>query len=198
MGSRALLLALLAAACRDAGAPVARVDRRTVVTTAAAQVAASAASTQATTTRRTALVSAVERAAGAVVSINVTSTREAPPRSPWDFFFVPEGARVVQGYGTGFVIRPNGIVLTNQHVVANATRVVVTLADGTDLPARVLGEDPLTDIAVLKVDRQALPTATPGHGRASTAERAATQTRLPIIAWTLHTAGSRLSSRSSS
>ena len=142
---------------------VARVDRRTVVTTAAAQVAASAASTQATTTRRTALVSAVERAAGAVVSINVTSTREAPPRSPWDFFFVPEGARVVQGYGTGFVIRPNGIVLTNQHVVANATRVVVTLADGTDLPARVLGEDPLTDIAVLKVDRQALPTATPGH-----------------------------------
>ena len=95
-------------------------------------------------------MSAVERAAGAVVSINVTSTREAPARSPWDFFFVPEGARVVQGYGTGFVIRPNGIIVTNQHVVANATRVVVTLADGTDLPARVLGEDPLTDIAVLQ------------------------------------------------
>ena len=51
----------------------------------------------------------------------------------------------------------NGIILTNQHVVANAQKVVVTLSDGTDLPAKVLGEDPLTDIAVLKVDRQGLP-----------------------------------------
>ena len=97
-----------------------------------------------------------------MVSINVTSTREAPARSPWDFFFVPEGARVVQGYGTGFVVRPNGIIVTNQHVVANATKVVVTLPDGTDLPARVLGEDPLTDIAVLRVERQGLPTVAPG------------------------------------
>ena len=64
---------------------------------------------------------------------------------------------MVQGYGTGFVIRPNGIIVTNQHVVANASKVVVTLPDGTDLPAKVLGEDPLTDIAVLRVERQGLP-----------------------------------------
>ena len=70
---------------------------------------------------------------------------------------------MVEGYGTGFVIRPNGIILTNQHVVANADRVVVTLADGTDLPASVLGEDPLTDIAVLQVDRQGLPTVRTGR-----------------------------------
>ncbi len=57
----------------------------------------------------------------------------------------------------------DGIILTNQHVVANAQKVVVTLADGTDLPARVLGEDPLTDIAVLRVDRKGLPTVTPGR-----------------------------------
>ncbi len=114
-------------------------------------------------TRRTALVAAAERAAAAVVSINVTSRREAPPRSPWDFFFVPEGARVVQGYGTGFVIRPSGIIVTNQHVVANAEKVVVTLADGSDLTAKVLGEDPLTDIAVLHVDRQGLTTVVPGR-----------------------------------
>jgi serine protease Do len=163
MPRRALIVLLVAAAaCREraatGGAP------RMTVSTAAAQVAArTAADAQANSTRRTALVAAVERASGAVVSINVTSTREAPPQSPWDFFFVPEGARIVQGYGTGFVIRPNGIIVTNQHVVVNATKVVVTLSDGTDLPAKVLGEDPLTDIAVVKVDRQALPTVTTGH-----------------------------------
>jgi serine protease Do len=162
MRSGALLLLLVATACRDR---VATTRPDTVsVSTAAAQVAArTAADAQANTTRRTALVTAVERASGAVVSINVTSTREAPPRSPWDFFFVPEGARIVQGYGTGFLIRPNGAIVTNQHVVAKATKVVVTLPDGTDLPAKVLGEDPLTDIAVVKVDRQNLPTMPLGH-----------------------------------
>jgi serine protease Do len=158
--SSALALTLLALGCREQS-PVR--PSALSVTHSAAQVAARTASAQAQTSRRTALVAAVERAAGAVVSINVTSTREAAPRSPWDFFFVPEGARVVQGYGTGFVIRPNGVILTNQHVVANAQKVVVTLADGTDLPAKVLGEDPLTDIAVLKVERQALPTIAAGR-----------------------------------
>jgi serine protease Do len=113
--------------------------------------------------RRTALVAAVDRASAAVVSINTTSQRDQQPRSPWDLFFVPERSRMVEGYGTGFVIRPNGIILTNQHVVANAERVVVTLTDGSDLPARVLGDDPLTDIAVLQVDRKGLPTVTSGR-----------------------------------
>ena len=155
-----LTLALMAAACRESRPTP---DRAVSVTSSAAQVPARTAEAQALTSRRTALVAAVERAAGAVVSINVTSTREAAPRSPWDFFFVPEGARLVQGYGTGFVIRPNGIILTNQHVVANAQKVVVTLSDGTDLPAKVLGEDPLTDIAVLKVERQGLPAIAAGR-----------------------------------
>lgn len=162
MRSRALVLLLLAAACRERGV-AARPDTVSV-SSAAAQVAArTAADAQTGSARRTALVAAVERASGAVVSINVTSTREAPPRSPWDFFFVPEGARIVQGYGTGFVIRPDGIIVTNQHVVVNATKVVVTLPDGTDLPAKVLGEDPLTDIAVIKVERQNLPTVATGR-----------------------------------
>jgi serine protease Do len=113
--------------------------------------------------RRTALVAAVERASAAVVSISASSQRQARPPSPWDFFFVPERSRVVEGYGTGFAIRPTGVIVTNQHVVANAERVVVTLADGSDLPARILGEDPLTDIAVLQVDRKGLPTVTAGR-----------------------------------
>ncbi len=167
MRRQALALALLAAGCRERPAPTATgalAHSAVTVTSAAAQVStARSADAQAAGSRRTAIVAAVERASHAVVSINVTSTREAPARSPWDFFFVPEGARVVQGYGTGFLIRPNGVIVTNQHVVANAQKVVVTLPDGTDLPARVLGEDPLTDIAVLRVDRQELPTVTAGR-----------------------------------
>jgi len=113
--------------------------------------------------RRTALVSAADRVSPAVVSINVTSRQPVNQTSPWDFFFVPEQARVVQGYGTGFILRSDGIVVTNQHVVANAEKVVVTLPDGSDLSATVLGEDPLTDIAVLRVKRDKLPTVTLGH-----------------------------------
>ena len=110
--------------------------------------------------RRTALVSATERVAPAVVSIHVFSRERVSPRSPWDFFFVPEGAeRLVEGYGTGFAIRPNGVIVTNQHVVANAQRVVVTLGDGSELDGKVVGEDPVTDIAVVKVNRSGLPTA---------------------------------------
>jgi serine protease Do len=114
--------------------------------------------------RRTALVEATQRVAPAVVSIHVSSHERLTPRSPWDFFFVPEGAeRVVEGYGTGFVIRPTGIIVTNQHVVANAERVVVTLGDGAELDGKVLGEDPVTDIAVVKVDRSGLATAPLGR-----------------------------------
>jgi serine protease Do len=114
--------------------------------------------------RRTALVEATQRVAPAVVSIHVSSRERLTPRSPWDFFFVPEGAeRVVEGYGTGFVIRPTGIIVTNQHVVANAERVVVTLGDGAELDGKVLGEDPVTDIAVVKVERTGLATAPLGR-----------------------------------
>ena len=117
----------------------------------------------ASSSRNTALVTAADRVSPAVVSINVTSRRQAPRRTPWDFFFVPQGAQVVQGHGTGFIVRPTGIILTNQHVVANAERVVVTLPDGSDLPATVLGEDALTDVAVLKVQRSGLPTVALGR-----------------------------------
>src|SRR5215210_2571579 len=135
------------------------------VSSAGAQAAARTGAVQGNVdaSRRTALVAAADRVAPAVVSINVSSRQQVTPRSPWDFFFVPEGARVVQGYGTGFIVRPSGIIVTNQHVVANAERVVVTLPDGSDLPATVLGEDPVTDIAVLRVKREGLPTVAVGH-----------------------------------
>jgi len=163
--SAALLVFAGAWACDRAEPPVHR-------SSAGAQAAAvqpqrpqsaPAAQTAIDASRRTALVTAAERASAAVVSINTRARRELRPSSPWDLFFVPERSRLVEGYGTGFVVRPNGIIITNQHVVANADRVVVTLPDGTDLPGQVLGEDPLTDIAVIKVDRQGLPTVRPGR-----------------------------------
>jgi serine protease Do len=165
--SAALLLVLGVTACERPAPPVR-------VSSSGAQSAAQERVTQGATergarqgaidaSRRTALVTAAERASNAVVSISASSRREARARSPWDFFFVPERSQLVEGYGTGFVIRPDGIIVTNQHVVANAERVVVTLPDGTDLPATVLGQDPLTDIAALQVKRRGLPTVSPGR-----------------------------------
>src|SRR5215207_2721902 len=159
--SASLLLAaeLACIGCRDAP------ERELRVATAGAQASSRAASAQnaVDVSRRTALVTAADRVSRSVVSINVTSRQQVTPRSPWDFFFVPEGARVVQGYGTGFILRSSGIIVTNQHVVAGAERVMVTLPDGSDLPATVLGEDPVTDIAVLRVKRDGLPTVAVGR-----------------------------------
>ncbi len=59
--------------------------------------------------------------------------------------------RETQGAGSGFVIDPAGFIVTNDHVVANADHIVVTLSDGTDLPASVVGVDQLTDVALLRV-----------------------------------------------
>jgi serine protease Do len=63
----------------------------------------------------------------------------------------PGGHQKVFGAGSGFIIDPSGIIVTNNHVVGGASRITVSLADGTQLPAHVLGIDQLTDIAVIKV-----------------------------------------------
>jgi serine protease Do len=160
IGCSAVLLLAAGLGCDRQTPPAVRVSSAGAQATAPERAARQAAVDQ---SRRTALVTAAERASRAVVSINATARRAGRARSPWDFFFVPERSRLIEGYGTGFVIRPEGIVVTNQHVVANAERVVVTLPDGSDSPATVLGEDPLTDIAVLKVKREGLATVTSGR-----------------------------------
>ncbi len=68
--------------------------------------------------------------------------------------------REVSGVGSGFIIDPSGYIVTNNHVVGTATRIVVSLFDGTRLPARLVGGDELTDVALIKVDPpQPLPAA---------------------------------------
>src|SRR5213083_3359683 len=110
--------------------------------------------------RQTAIVTAASRLAPAVVSVNVLRRERQLPQDPFEQFFTPRGAeRVVEGYGSGFVISPDGVVITNQHVTQGAEQIVVTTRDGRDFPATIQGEDPLTDNAVLKVDATGLPTA---------------------------------------
>jgi len=70
------------------------------------------------------------------------------------------------GAGSGFIIDPSGIIVTNNHVVGHAEKIVVSLTDGRQLPAQVLGHDDLTDVAVIKVDTKApLPAVTWGESR---------------------------------
>jgi serine protease Do len=122
--------------------------------------AASALAQDVARTRQTAIVTAASRLAPAVVSVNVLRRERRLPQDPFEQFFTPRGAeQVVEGYGSGFVISPDGVVITNQHVTQGAEQIVVTTRDGRDFPAKIQGEDPLTDIAVLKLDATGLPTA---------------------------------------
>jgi serine protease Do len=120
-------------------------------------------------TRRNAIVIAAERVGPAVVSVNVVATQVVRPRSFFDdpFFggmFGPrERLRQVEGLGSGFIVSQDGYVVTNQHVVAGATQIVVTLMDGRQLQAELVAADELTDLAVLKVDGGNLPVAPLGN-----------------------------------
>ena len=91
---------------------------------------------------------------------------------PFDFFrrFGPPGAMPrgdvpMQGSGSGFIVDPAGIILTNAHVVADADEVTVKLTDRREYRAKVLGSDPRTDIAVLKIDAKNLPVVKLGTTR---------------------------------
>ena len=74
---------------------------------------------------------------------------------------------VDQGTGSGVIIDPNGYIITNNHVIANAQEILVSLADGRVLAGKVLGADPATDLAVVKVEDTNLPSATLGDSDAS-------------------------------
>jgi serine protease Do len=103
-------------------------------------------------TRRTAIVRAAERVAPAVVSVNVVRREAYQPRTLWESFFMPPGtARDVPGLGSGFVIDAQGRVLTNEHVVRGATEIVVTLRNGRDFAATLVGADEVTDLALLQL-----------------------------------------------
>lgn len=114
----------------------------------------------------------VQRVAPAVVSIDVTRSAPARPNLPQlfpglPFFFgfpgTPDGGEGAPSLpnarvsGSGFFITPTGYIVTNNHVVENATKVTVRTNEGRELEARIIGRDPLTDLAVLKVDGTNFP-----------------------------------------
>jgi len=98
-----------------------------------------------------------ERVAPAVVSIQAERTAPVPQRQPRnpleEFFGFPFGGGAPRaGEGSGFVISADGFVVTNNHVVAEFDKIDVVFLDGTKLPARVVGRDSATDVALLKVE----------------------------------------------
>lgn len=110
----------------------------------------------------------VEEAAPAIVNISGTApTGQAARPSEHPFyewfrdFIEPESAPQApprDSLGSGFIISGDGEILTNNHVVADADEIIVTLADRRQLKAEVLGRDPASDLALLKIDASGLPT----------------------------------------
>jgi len=127
-------------------------DRLSAGSGAATQIARAAQSDTIANVRRTAIVRAAEAVAPAVVSVNVLRRETVRPQSLWEEIFIGPGvSRETQGLGSGFIIDSRGYVLTNEHVVRGATEVVVTLADGRDFKADVVGTDDITDLALVRL-----------------------------------------------
>ncbi len=109
--------------------------------------------------RRTVITDAVQKIAPAVVTVQ-TEMVERVPIDPFERFFGGRGGeRSSAGIGSGFITRSDGVIVTNAHVIAGATKVSVALRDGQTYQARILGSDEVNDLAVLKIDAKGLPTA---------------------------------------
>lgn len=116
--------------------------------------------------RHNAITQAVAIASPAVVGINVIEIREY--RDPWSRFFGDDpffrqffGDRTykqeIKGLGSGFIISPDGYILTNDHVAGNAKQITVTLTSGEKYNAELIGTDMVSDIALIKIDGKNLP-----------------------------------------
>ncbi len=114
----------------------------------------------------------------AVVNISVTGTRKTgysgpqiDPNDPFFQFFrqfrgaIPQDSTPVRSQGSGFIVSADGTILTNAHVVDDADEVTVKLNDKREFKAKVLGMDPASDVAVLKIDGKNLPTVRIGNSQ---------------------------------
>ena len=174
MRIRRLVAALLAAGVLGSGAYGLAQSRTPVVP--APPVGATAAAQPATTLPD---FTRIVRANGAAV-VNIQVTRAAAPAQgespdgtdPFRWFFrnfpgprEPQSRGQGRGVGSGFIVDPDGVVLTNAHVVAGAGEVTVRLSDRREFKARVVGTDRQTDVAVLKIDAKGLPAVRIGQAR---------------------------------
>jgi serine protease Do len=125
------------------------------------------------TSRQNAITRAVAKVSPAVVGINVIAVQQVTVRDPFsgffnDPFFRPFfGDRTykqeVKELGSGFIISPDGYIVTNDHVAGNATDITITISGGKQMKAKVVGTDAATDICLLKVDGKELPYITLGN-----------------------------------
>ncbi len=115
------------------------------------------------TSRHNAITRAVEKVSDAVCGINVTQIRESRRGSYYDdpFFryFLPDliPREATKSLGSGFLISSDGYVLTNEHVVHNAAEIVVSLSDGSNESAEIIGTDFVTDLALIKINVKNAP-----------------------------------------
>jgi len=125
-----------------------------------------------TSNRQNIITETVQKVSPAVVGINVIEIRQY--RDPFSSFFDDPFFRQffgdrgnynqkVKGLGSGFIISPDGYILTNDHVAGNATKITVTLTDGRLFDAKIIGTDNASDICLLKIDGDDLPFVTLGN-----------------------------------
>jgi S1-C subfamily serine protease len=106
-----------------------------------------------------AVTGAVRRVAPSVVNIEVHQIQHTAGRSR------SGEPRERRGGGSGFIFTPDGLILTNSHVVHGASRIEVTISDGRRMPASAIGDDPASDLAVIRVDEPSLTAAALGDSQ---------------------------------
>ena len=145
-------------------------DRRHVLPTVVPVLEAPPPAVDPGTTALPSFRNAAQRASPAVVSINTSKAPINHPQSndPWFRFFFGDQAQdqPQTGLGSGVIVSPAGYILTNNHVIEEADQIEVLLTDGRKSAAEVIGTDPETDLAILKVDLTDLPVITLGDSDA--------------------------------
>lgn len=107
---------------------------------------------------------AAEAAVQAVVYVKVTQRANYQPGSLLDLIFgFAQTPRDQVGLGSGVIIRPDGYIVTNNHVISGADVIEVTLENNKVYPAKLIGTDPATDIALIKIEAEDLPTVPMGN-----------------------------------
>lgn len=101
---------------------------------------------------------AAEMTVNTVVHVKTESTVQSQFNHPWfDFFGLDTSPQVQRGSGSGVIISPDGFIVTNNHVIDRAQKILVSLNNNSTYEATVIGTDPATDLAVLKIDGLSLP-----------------------------------------
>ena len=113
--------------------------------------------------RQTAITRAISKVSSSIVGINVEEVRTVQDPFFNDPFFrqffgeTGPQKQVVRGLGSGYIISEDGYILTNDHVAGNATKISVTLTTGETVEAKLIGSDPVSDVALLKIEKKGLP-----------------------------------------